>query len=418
MSKHIRGSMALLSESFQSIDISEEEFLTISTRIDYIHIFDDIPDGRMGGKIKYRLGDILFLIFLAKLRERTNFCMEIAAHIKINRRTYEKYGLITNGQCPSHDTIRRILMTLDGEALYERTIERFYEFLCTMEEEIKSRDSVRHIAVDGKSVRGSGRSDDSATPRSATNILNVYDCTLATCIHSEPIDEKTNEIPVAQSLLESMNLRGVVVTADAMHCQRQTASIIHKQGGYYLLTVKENQPLLLKEIAARFEKDSDKIDHHVREKRVIEILLLPKSYATDGFNGMKAFVRMRSSVRKNSVVRYFITNIKDAELICEAVEDRWAIENGLHKEKDVFFYEDRIRLTNKNAIRNMVLMNNLAMQITRIYQVVAEPDFYMAKLTVHDLPIESIQRILAVMSSAEIIKMVKADLRAKKKNRK
>jgi uncharacterized protein YoaH (UPF0181 family) len=64
----------------------------------------------------------------------------------------------------------------------------------------------------------------------------------------------------------------------------------------------------------------------------------------------------------------------------------------------------------------MAIMNNLAMQIVRIYQAVAEPDLYMAKLTVHDLPVESVQRILAVMDSEEIIKMVKSKLRAKKKS--
>jgi hypothetical protein len=117
--------MAVFTEAFQQIDISEDKILTISSRIDFVHLFDGIPDSRMQGKVKYRLPELLFLVFLVKLRERTNCFIEIAAHIKINRRRYEKYGLIENGQCPSHDTIRRVMM-IDGDALYQETINRFH----------------------------------------------------------------------------------------------------------------------------------------------------------------------------------------------------------------------------------------------------------------------------------------------------
>jgi predicted transposase YbfD/YdcC len=309
------------------------------------------------------------------------------------------------------------MMMLDGDALYEETINRFYEFLLSLEDEIKRSDTYRHLAMDGKSVNGSGRADGAKNPKTNQHVFNVYDCGLSTCIHSEPVDEKTNEIPVGQDILEKMELKKTVVTADAMHCQKKTASIIHARKGVYVLTVKDNQPLLLKEIYARFEKKPDKIHRHEREKRIVEILPLPKGYATDGFIGMKAFVRMVSSAGKGVCERCFITNTVNEYLICEAIEERWMIENDLHKEKDTFLYEDRIRFTNKNAVLNMAIMNNLALQLVKIYQAVAEPDLYTAKHTVYDLPVESIQRILAVMNSAEIINKVKSELRAKKKSR-
>jgi predicted transposase YbfD/YdcC len=416
MGKAILGSMAIFTEAFSQIDISEEEILTISSRIDFVHLFDGIPDSRMQGKIKYRLPDLLFLIFLVKLRERTNCFMEIAGHIKINRKLYEKYGLIKNEQCPSHDTIRRVMMMVDGDALYQEIVNRFHGFLRSLEDEIRGSSAYRHLAMDGKSVNGSGRADGTKNPKANQHILNIYDCGLSTCIYSESIDEKTNEIPVGQAILEKMELKKTVVTADAMHCQKKTASIIHAGKGVYVLTVKDNQSLLLEEIRTRFEKSPGKIHRHEREKRIIEILPLPKSYATDGFTGMKVFVRMTSSAGKGIAERCFIANTVNEELICEAIEGRWMIENDLHKEKDTFFYEDRIRFTNKNAVHNMAIMNNLAMQIVRIYQAVAEPDLYMAKLTVHDLPVESVQRILAVMSSDEIIKTIKSKLYVKKKS--
>ncbi|MDR2487805.1 MAG: ISAs1 family transposase [Clostridiales Family XIII bacterium] len=415
MGKAILDSMAVITEAFAQIDISEDEMLAISSKIDFVHIFDNIPDLRMKGKVTYRLADILFLVFWVKLSKRTNCFMEIAVHIKINRRLYERYGLIKDGQCPSHDTIRRVMMSLDADALYEETVNRFYEFLLSLEDEIRKSGTYRHLAMDGKSVNGSGRADDTKSPKANQHVFNVYDCGLFTCIHSEPIDKKTNEIPVGQHILEKMNLKKTVVTADAMHCQKKTASIIHNKKGVYVLTVKDNQPLLLEEICARFNKTPEKVHRHEREKRIVDILLLPKGYATDGFTGMKAFVQMTSSAGKSVCKRCFITNTINEELICEAIEGRWMIENDLHKEKDTFLYEDRIRFTDKNAVHNMAVMNNLAIQLVRIYQAVAEPNLYTAKLTVYDLPVESIQRILAVMNSAEIIRMVKSELRAKKK---
>jgi predicted transposase YbfD/YdcC len=416
MGKAILNSMAVLTEAFSQIDISDDEILSIASRIDFVHLFDSIPDSRMQGKVKYRLADILFLVFLVKLRERTNCFIEIAAHIKINRKRYERYGLIENGQCPSHDTIRRVMMMLDGDALCRETVSRFHAFLLSLEGEIRGGGSYRHLAMDGKSVNGSGRADGTRNPKANQHILNIYDCGLYTCIHSEPIGEKTNEIPVGQAILEKMELKKTVVTADAMHCQRKTAQAIHGRRGIYVLTVKDNQPLLLAEIYARLKKSPGRIHRHEREKRIIEILALPKGYATDGFTGMKAFVRMTSSAGRGATERCFIANTVNEELICEAIEGRWLIENDLHKEKDTFLYEDRIRFTNKNAVHNMAIMNNLAMQLVRIYQAVAEPDLYMAKLTVHDLPVESVRRILAVMSSEEIIDEVKSKLRAKKKS--
>ena len=416
MGKAILSSMAIFTEAFSHIDISEEELLTISSRIDFVHLFDSVPDFRMKGKVTYRLSDILFLVFLVKLRERTNCFMEIAAHIKINRRLYEGYGLIRDGLCPSHDTIRRVMMALDADALYQATVKRFHEFLLSLEDEIRGAGTYRHLAMDGKSVCGSGRNTDTKSPRANQQIFNVYDCGLATCISSEPINEKTNEIPTGQAILEVMELKKTVVTADAMHCQKKTTSVIHNKKGVYVLTVKDNQPLLLEEIYARFEKNPHKIHRHERERRMIEVLPLPKGYATDGFSGMKAFVKMTSAAGRGTCERCFITNTTNEELICEAIGGRWMIENDLHKEKDTFLYEDRIRFTNRNAVHNMVIMNNLAMQVVRIYQAVVEPDLYMAKLTVHDLPVESVQRILAVMGSSEIMKMVRSELRAKKKS--
>ena len=78
---------------------------------------------------------------------------------------------------------------------------------------------------------------------------------------------------------------------------------------------------------------------------------------------MKTFVEMVSHTRKQATTMYFISNTKDLELIVEAIEKRWEIENNFHKEKDTYLNEDDIHFTNKTAINNIVILNNLALSL-------------------------------------------------------
>ena len=68
-------------------------------------------------------------------------------------------------------------------------------------------------------------------------------------------------------------------------------------------------------------------------KRNFRFISLPSNYDDCGFTGMKTFVEMVSHTRKKAITMYFISNTKDTELIAEAIERRWEIENNFHKEK-------------------------------------------------------------------------------------
>ena len=81
-------------------------------------------------------------------------------------------------------------------------------------------------------------------------------------LYQKETSDKTNEIPVMQSMLENMDIKGSVITADAMHWQTKTAKVIRAHGGDYVLQVKENQKNLLNEIKAFFHKtDRDEPEH-------------------------------------------------------------------------------------------------------------------------------------------------------------
>ncbi len=408
----IVNSMLAISESFRNLHVSQDDILQTAAPTGFIHYFEKIPDWRSPDMVEYKLPNLLLLAFLVILQDGTSSFYGIADHVRVCREEYERYGLIENGRCPSHDTFRRVFSLLDAQEVYEQTARCFHEFLRSLEACISGRDTYRHLMIDGKEMRGTGRSSCCRKPARNVQVLNIYDGSLMTCIHSEAIPEKTNEIPTAQAFLKGLSLVHTVVTADALHCQRQTADIVSKKKGLYVLTVRDNQPLLLAEIEARMEKHKSKVVTIERGRRTLEILHLPKGYATDGFTGMKAFVRMTSKAHsaQKTEQRCFISNTDKEGLICEAVEKRWEIENGLHKEKDGYLNEDLFRCTDRNAALSLAVMNNFALQMVRIYQAVSGRPLNEAKIYMRHYPLEGIQMILSIMSDDEVIERVKKEM--------
>jgi predicted transposase YbfD/YdcC len=408
----IINGLLVISESIRNVHISADEIMEESISIDFIHRFEKLTDLRNQDMITYKLSNLLMLAFLVILTTGENSFFGIADYVLIQKEKFEKYGLIENGKCPSHDTFRRVFSLIDANEIYRQTIQCFYDFLKTLEDDILDRNHYTQLIIDGKEIRGTGRRSDCKNPRRNTQVLNIYDYSLQTCIHSEIISEKTNEIPTAQAYLNILSLKNVVVTADALHCQRKTADIIAQKKGIYVLTVKENQPLLLQEINDRMDNPKIKVKTVERDKRKFEVMSLPRGYAVDGFTGMKTFVRMTSKKHssKNADKRCFISNSIDENLILAAIENRWDIENGLHREKDNYLKEDRFHSTDKISALNLAVLNNLAIQIVRIYQMISGKGLRIAKKYIRCYPLEALNQIQAVMDNEAIIQKIHSEM--------
>ena len=408
-----------ITESFRHVDIDEDEIVRVLDNHFFIQLFESVPDFRQIKKCKYKLSHLLMMVFLTILeRGKVSFTI-IEDVIEAKKKLYTQYGLIEDGNCPSHDTIRRVLTLLNADGLYENTLNAFYFFLVCLENHVKGQGDYKHMAFDGKEIRGSGRGKDTQNPKRNTAMLNVYDTGCATVICCEPIDEKENEIPVSQELFRWMEFKNTILTADALHCQKETVSLINQQKGLYLLTVKDNQPLLSEEIKARFEnpKYNKKIQRYELEDRTVEILELPKNYALrDEWDGLKSFVRMISNKGKNTCIRHFISNTSDHRLICDAITLRWSCES-FHRIKDMDLFEDVLRSTDKNALQNLANLNNLAVQLFHMYKAISGKEFRKAKIYFQTNPIECLTTILGVMSSEEIINEVVKNLKKQKRAR-
>ena len=133
---------------------------------------------------------------------------------------------------PSEPTIRRLLQSLDADAL-DTVLNGWLT-----DEELRAGDA---IAVDGKSLRGSGHG---ARPRPVHLLSGLLHRT-GQVLGQVNVDEKTNEIPKLQDLLDPLDISGVIVTTDALHTQTETARyLVEDKQAHYVMEVKKNQPNL------------------------------------------------------------------------------------------------------------------------------------------------------------------------------
>ena len=274
-------------------------------------------------------------------------------------------GVEAGQALPSESTIRRVLQDLepaDLDALLR-------SWLCTRTGTINGRTV---IAVDGKTMRGTRTGEDPAP-----HLLAALDHATGAVLTQERVAGKSNEIPALRVLLEPLDLNGVVVTADAMHTQADTAQWIRGRGGHYLLTVKDNQKTLRRTLKALPWKSVPSISsvdtsHGRRVRRTVKALDVPKWV---DFPGSAQVVQVRRTRtvkgRKRVEVVYLVCSLPmtDAqpEAVAAWVRGHWGIENRLHWIRDVVFDEDRHQLSTRNGPEIMAALRNLAISLIRLF---------------------------------------------------
>ena len=199
-------------------------------------------------------------------------------YISVYKQDFIKMGLIINDKVPSHDTLRRMFMLLDANSIKEIIINNLNSFLTKILNNYSSSKK-ELISIDGKEFKGSGRSINSKKKMNNKNVLNVYNSSKEICIYSNPLDDKESEIKEAQEILNKYNLKNIVVTGDALHCQKRTCEIIVNKKGDYVFTVKENQSALLEEMKTRIVNSKSIISKSYNDCDY-SILLLPSSTVT------------------------------------------------------------------------------------------------------------------------------------------
>lgn len=273
-----------------------------------------------------------------------------------------KYLDLPNG-IPSHDTFNRFFSTLDPDK-FENI---FRKWVASFEREAK--DDV--VSIDGKSIRGCKTS-----PTSALHMVSAWSKNAGITLGQVKTPNKGSELAVIPELLDALFIEGSIVTIDALGAQPNIAEKIVEKGADYILQVKKNRKLTVKDIELAFQTmqpdstNTTNDDAHGRvEKRKVSVINNSGQIRkAEQWANLQSIVMIESeSVDKvtgavDRSTAYYITSLStNAQHIGGAIRSHWGIENSLHWMLDVAFSEDRSRKRNHNAVVNFSLMNKIAL---------------------------------------------------------
>jgi predicted transposase YbfD/YdcC len=375
-------------EDFQSSstitirDLGNETRIRILKKI--LKLFGDVPDCRVQGRITYRLNEIILMLFLATLAGSES-CLGAQDFWGANDRLYRR--LFGKETIPSHDTFRRILGLIKSDELNSLLVNILLNSDSAIRKALKlPAPQKKIVSVDGKQLRGTGRKADTVEEVKDLQILNVYEQDSQTCLFSEAIESKTNEIPHAQQILSRMNLKDTVVTFDAMHMQTRTIGIIAEAGGDYVGGLKGNQGKASEFARALFIEENleklkgidgcyhmtSEISHNQLEQRSFYLYPLTASEKKGLFSDWRkvhALLCMAKTMRHNITgketdeVRYYLTSLKDIGDAAHCIRAHWNIENGLHWNLDTVFREDYLALSDRTAALNQSILNKACLSL-------------------------------------------------------
>lgn len=351
----------------------------------FVRLFRQVDDCRMKGMVDYPLAEILLTTFLAVLANASTWA-DIAHFAESKKRWLKKFIPLKHG-VPSHDTFRRVFSLIDPGSLQQATVAFLMDNMAALRRSLSlPADGYRLICVDGKEEKGTGRKYGTSEVVRNLQTLHVYDATYSVCLFSQPIDSKTNEIPVAQDILKEMDLHGCIVTFDAMHTQVDTISVIAKQKGEYVGGLKGNQAGLLEAVSSRFtdqkkeqisKKGADYYETSEKSHNQIErrrFYLLPARCGKETWAGLESFICFEKYTcniitgEENTEQRFYITSLKDVTLAAQAIRGHWGVENSLHWHLDHSFSEDDQTTMDKTAFQNLSLINKLVLSLCKLAQ--------------------------------------------------
>ncbi len=336
--------------------------------------FAKLKDPRRRHRRLHDLQDIIVIALCAVIAGAQDW-QQIETFGRKRRAWLARFLALPNG-VPSHDTLERVFDRLKPQAFQACFREWVHAISAAL--------PIKHVAIDGKTLRGSG-----SAKLGALHLVSAWASAQHLSLGQVAVAAKSNEITAIPALLELLDLKGALVTIDAMGCQKAIAAKILEQGGQYALTVKDNQEHLLDDIQRCFEAAMEDNfagwEHDLYEQRERghgrkEYRRYAVLYTTEGIRHREDWaglttIGMCYSERTiggetTEEVRYFIGSKKaSAKYYGQGLRNHWAIENNLHWQLDVNFGEDRNRVTKRNAAENLALVRRLTLTLLHAHPV-------------------------------------------------
>lgn len=348
--------MELQGERYKAVTLIEEHFSGIT----------DVRDVR--GRL-HSLLDILTISILAIICGADEF-VEMEEFGKSKESFLRNFLSLKNG-IPSHDTFGRVYSVISPEE-FRGCFQRWVQSLCDLDGDV--------INVDGKALR---RSFDTSAEKPMIHMVSAWANTNNLVLGQVKVDEKSNEITAIPRLLNSLVLKGSIVTIDAMGTQKDIAKQIADAGADYVLALKGNQGELKEEVAEAFGQfgaagkaavDKQLSVGHGRIEQRDCYAVAAKDYLSpsvlEKWQGLESIIKIESYVeykngrkkgQKEYQERYYISSLKQqAGRINDAVRSHWGIETKLHWVLDIAFREDDSRVRKGHADENLAIARHIA----------------------------------------------------------
>jgi predicted transposase YbfD/YdcC len=342
---------------------------------DLLSHFSLLEDPRVDRTKRYPLIEIIFLIISATISGCEGW--KSIRDFGVLKLEWLRLFLPYENGVPVDDTIARLMRKLNTK--------QFAGCFTSWIQAVTQATNGDVIAIDGKTLRRSFSTEDA---KSAIHMVSAWSTANGVVLGQEKTAEKSNEITAIPELLNSLAIKGCIVTIDAMGCQKDIAEQIVKQKGDYLLALKGNQGNFHEEVVSfltlakeanfkhvehDFHEEVDAGHGRVETRRAYAVDF--KKYKKHMPEGMKwkklTSVIMVETIRegrdfKTVDIRFYISSCEaEAKPLLHASRKHWGIENSLHWTLDVTFREDESRIRKEAAPENYAIFRHIALNIIR-----------------------------------------------------
>lgn len=368
--------------------------------LDWMEYIEDVRQAR---KVRHKLKDILVIVLFATLANADDW-VEIAAFADEYQDYLKRYIGLENG-VPSHDTISRV-MGLISPGIIQQLYRKWQELLNRNEGEALRK----LICIDGKTMRSNKRKEGRPS-----HIVSAWSREDGFCLGQRAVSEKSNEITAIPELLKKIQIKGQIVTIDAMGTQKDIAAAIRNRRADYVLALKGNQAGLHGDVRMYF--GDGKIREGIRaaggytytEEKAHGQIEKREYYQTDDirwlaqkkdWKGIKSIGMEEKTILcekgEKKEYRYYISSLApDIETFKRAVRGHWSVES-MHWQLDVTFREDANTTLDKRAAQNQNIIRKWSLSILKTMELL-KPGLSMKKkrFVISLRPIKYLEKVLS-----------------------
>jgi predicted transposase YbfD/YdcC len=327
-----------------------------------------IQDPRLARTRRHDLLSILVIALCATVAGADNW-VEVAEFAHLRQDWFVRLVFLPSG-VPSHDTFARVFRLLDAQEL---------ERVCLQWLEQAAMQVQGTVAIDGKSVRGSGKA---GAP--ALHLVSAWAADMGLLLGQRKVDAKSNEITAIPELLKLLHLKGCIVTIDAMGCQRDIAGQLHEHGADYVLSLKANQPHMHAVVQQHFQEQNtpegntyteNSQGHGRQEQRCYELRSIPAALrrAAANWPGLSSVVQVKRTRQEtgkpaSQEISYYLSSLPahtKADVLAHSIRAHWSVENQLHWSLDVALREDAAQSYKGQGPHNQSLLRRMALQMLK-----------------------------------------------------